>query len=149
LYSLETGQNKGDSGDFWRPGMELGPGPVDSVASVTVFPNKGDYPNTNSYLSGIIKSTGIHLFNITVEGDIMSFQIEGMQDNELQYTLHPTTSMTTSSPSHLSSEPSLEPTHLHSSNPSGMPRQVFSNVPSILPVSFPKNLFFEGVIFLS
>jgi hypothetical protein len=29
-YGLETGGSKGDRGDFWHDGMEIGPGPVDA-----------------------------------------------------------------------------------------------------------------------
>jgi hypothetical protein len=140
-YSLETGENKGDSGDFWQPGMQLSPGPTNSVSAVTILTNNGDYPNTNSYLSGIIKSTGFRLFNFSVNGDNMTFQVEGMKDDELIYTPQPTTSIPTFSPSYWSVDPSLNPTHLSSFSPSNMPQHVFSSPPSSFSVRFIQYLY--------
>ena len=88
-YNLETGGNKGDKGDFWHDGMEIGPGPVDTVASVTVLTNNGDYPNTNSYISGRIVQTGIRIFNFSKSREVMSFSVVGLSDDPVQPSSSP------------------------------------------------------------
>ena len=49
LYELERNINNGHAGDFFTEGKELGPG------------GNGVYPNSDSYQSGNIASTGISI----------------------------------------------------------------------------------------
>ena len=69
--------------------MEIGPGPVDAVASVTVLTNNGDYPNTNSYISGLVVQTGIRIFNFTKSGGVMRFSAEGLSGDQVQPSTAP------------------------------------------------------------
>jgi hypothetical protein len=100
-YDLETGRNSGDSADFWREGMEIGPGLVEPLAT-----SAGTYPNTNSYQSGLLAQTGIRIYDISASGDTMSFSVGGLGGEPA--TLTPTTSAPTDSPT--SSAPTVSPT---------------------------------------
>jgi hypothetical protein len=71
-YDTERGANYGDDGDCWTKGNTLGPGP----ARETVDPNQVSmYPNTDSYRGGVIKNTGIRIFDISEVGEVMSFRV--------------------------------------------------------------------------
>jgi len=72
-YDLELGHNTGEQSDFWVNGSEYFEGPLDAQAI-----NYGEYPNSNSYQGGIIELTGVRIFNFSVTGDIMSFQVSGL-----------------------------------------------------------------------
>ncbi len=70
-YDLENGHNRGDEGDVWNPEStrkKLGPGDVQN--------NGLPHPNTDSYQDGIIKQTGIEIFDIQQDGHDVSFSIE-------------------------------------------------------------------------
>jgi hypothetical protein len=63
-FHLEKGENDGDAGDLFMPGMELGPGP--------------DHPNTDTYFDG---PTNIRISNITqLDNGAITFRVEGVQD---------------------------------------------------------------------
>jgi M6 family metalloprotease-like protein len=63
-FHLEKGENDGDAGDLFLPGMELGPGP--------------DHPNTDTYFNG---PTNIRISNITqLDNGAMTFRVEGVQE---------------------------------------------------------------------
>jgi hypothetical protein len=107
-YGLETGESKGDEGDFWHDGMEIGPGPVDAAAAVTVSTNNGDYPNTNSYTSGLIVQTGIRIFNFSSVSEVMTFSVEGLLDRPMPQPTYPSSSSSSGfSPSLIESKPML------------------------------------------
>ena len=71
-YDLELGVNNADAGDFWTPGMSLGP-------DVT-------HPNTHSYQYGQIASTGIRitvLENFDNDDDGVRIQVTGVGEPPL------------------------------------------------------------------
>jgi len=75
LYELEQGINGGQSADIWNdPSQVLGPGNGETVAS------KANYPNTDSYAFGTIKTTGITIQNFQTIGgsNTMSFRVSGL-----------------------------------------------------------------------
>lgn len=65
-YSLEKGDNNGDMGDFWEPGMALGPG------------NGRVFPNTDAYQFGSIRVTGVTIDNIQKIDTVMTFRVTGL-----------------------------------------------------------------------
>ena len=138
---METGESKGDDGDFWRDGMEIGPGRVETVASVDVSTNNAIYPNTNSYINGIIGQTGIRIYDISASGDVMSFSVEGLSDD---LTLPPTLlpiSGPSLPPTPLSTpEPTFPPTLLPTPGPTLPPTPLPTSgpPPTLLPISGPK-----------
>uniref|UniRef100_A0A7S4K228 Peptidase M6-like domain-containing protein n=1 Tax=Odontella aurita TaxID=265563 RepID=A0A7S4K228_9STRA len=71
-YKLENGRNNGDRYDVIAPGSDfaLGPGP-------------GDHPNTDTYLDGIVRSTGIKLwdFDWVDEGDAGNLDVRFKYEN--------------------------------------------------------------------
>ena len=71
-YDLEQGRNTGDSGDLWHANSssnELGPGSGGTEVDSSV------YPNTDSYQSGVILSTGIVISEFSETGEVMSLRI--------------------------------------------------------------------------
>jgi len=71
-YDLERGRNTGDAGDLWHAHSErtfLGPGYDSKEVNATT------YPNSDSYQSGIITSTGIVISDFSESGEIMSFSV--------------------------------------------------------------------------
>jgi len=74
-YNLERGR-KADRNDLWHAGgkSEIGP----STGS------NGPYPNTDAYMNGIIKKTGIVISEISKSSDEMTFRVTGTgcADNE-------------------------------------------------------------------
>jgi len=73
-YELEKAENLGHNADFWTQGDILGPGNGELVASAA-----GTYPNTDSYVNGNIRVTGLVLDNFKDEGDgVWSFQVTGL-----------------------------------------------------------------------
>jgi hypothetical protein len=65
-YSLEKGDNSGDMGDFWKPGMALGPG------------DGRVFPNTDAYQFGSIRVTGVTIDNIQNIDTVMTFRVTGL-----------------------------------------------------------------------
>lgn len=63
-YDLETGENNGDEGDIWQPGMKLTPN-TDGAT----------FPNTDSYQQGYIESTGITVEVLESQGLDVSFKV--------------------------------------------------------------------------
>ncbi|GAX27244.1 hypothetical protein FisN_13Lh199 [Fistulifera solaris] len=68
-YDIEKGVNLGDEGDFYRKGSKLSSG--------------GDFPNTDSYQGGVIKSTGIKIEVVTDSQFIMAFHVTGLGQRTL------------------------------------------------------------------
>ena len=141
-YGLETGGSRGDRGDFWHEGMEIGPGPVDAVASVTVWTNNGDYPNTNSYISGLVVQTGIRIFNLSSDAEFMSFSVEGLLDPQIPQAVYPSSSGFSPTPTDRPSRwPSPSPSdrnHAASEYPSTeIGNRTFLPVPSQSPNQLP------------
>ena len=71
-YDLERGRNTGDSGDLWHAHSRrdaLGPGSNGADGDSII------YPNTDSYQSGVILSTGIVISDFSETGEMMSFHI--------------------------------------------------------------------------
>mmetsp|Transcript_25905 Transcript_25905/g.47627 ORF Transcript_25905/g.47627 Transcript_25905/m.47627 type:complete len:580 (-) Transcript_25905:140-1879(-) len=67
-YDLEQGANQGDEGDLWHAGSklaELGPGP-------------NTFPNTDFYQKKKVGQTGIRIYGFSVNGNIMTFSVEGL-----------------------------------------------------------------------
>jgi hypothetical protein len=94
-YDLEQGLNNGDSGDYYVPGMTLGPGP-------------NVYPNTDSYQNGNIVSTGITITDITFSSglDSMTFRVSGLGSDPNGGSTTTTTPPSTSPPVVIPSTPS-------------------------------------------
>jgi len=75
-YELEQAINVGGVEDFWKSGDVLGRGNGESVAS-----SEGTYPNTDSYVGGNIKITGITIDEFKeVEAGVWSFRVKGLDD---------------------------------------------------------------------
>jgi hypothetical protein len=75
-YELEMALNLGHNDDFWKAGDVLGPGNGELVATDAV------YPNTDSYVGGNIRVTGVTIDQFTDEGDgVWSFRVTGMPDD--------------------------------------------------------------------
>ncbi|KAL3924248.1 MAG: hypothetical protein SGILL_001161 [Bacillariaceae sp.] len=74
LYELEQNIDGGDRGDLWNtPDQVLGPGNGETVAK------DANYPNTDSYAWGTIKTTGITIKNFQyTQGTTMSFEVGGL-----------------------------------------------------------------------
>eukprot|EP00978_Attheya_sp_CCMP212_P013371 scaffold33647_cov49-Attheya_sp.AAC.1 len=75
LYNLERGINRGDASDLWneQTKTEIGPGRLrpDGPNSHRI-----QFPNTDSYKNGLIKHSGVRIFDIKQEKDhVMSFRI--------------------------------------------------------------------------
>jgi M6 family metalloprotease-like protein len=69
-YDLERGADRGDAGDVWHSGAELGP---------SNDPNTGPFPNTDAYQSGVLIQTNNRISNISSSGATMTFsyQVDG------------------------------------------------------------------------
>jgi hypothetical protein len=73
-YELEKAENLGHNADFWKDSDILGPGNGELVATAA-----GTYPNTDSYVNGNIRVTGLVLDNFKDEGDgVWSFEVTGL-----------------------------------------------------------------------
>ena len=68
-YDIEKGVNLGDDGDFFRKGSKLSSG--------------GDFPNTDSYQGGVIRSTGINIEVVTESQFIVAFHVTGVGQRTL------------------------------------------------------------------
>ena len=66
-YNLEKGENRGDELDIFDVGDVLDAG-------------NSSYPNTDSYRRGLIKETGIRIYDIVKEGDKITFSIQIPED---------------------------------------------------------------------
>lgn len=83
-YNLEKGNNRGDSGDLYTQGFEIGP---------SVDPTTGPFPNTDSYQGGNLAQTGIRIFDISASGTTMTFRVSFLTTTTTTTT--PTTTATT------------------------------------------------------
>jgi len=72
-YDIETGDNGGDDGDYWKDDSIFGPGPTEKVAT-----DNGIYPNTNSYRGGKIQRTGLILDEFSASETTMYFRVRGL-----------------------------------------------------------------------
>ena len=91
-YDLERGVNNGDAGDFWKPGMTLGPGRTNDRDGGAVV-----YPNTDSYQNGTIALTGISITVLEEQGAYVTIRVSGFMVNNndgAAETLTPTVSPT-------------------------------------------------------
>jgi hypothetical protein len=107
LYELEKALNSGHADDFWLPGLDLslGPGNGESVAS-----SSGVYPNTDSYASGIIKTTGIIITNFADESNMgSSFEVQGMPNADPSPTPAPVPAPTPAPVPTVSPAPTVTP----------------------------------------
>jgi len=68
-YHLERGDNRGDKGDIFVEGDEIGAG-------------NNTFPNTDSYQYGVIRKTGIRIYNISQIGKSVSFSVDLPQDGK-------------------------------------------------------------------
>ena len=66
-YDLEQDVNKGDAGDMWMAGSELGPGMGNTI-----------FPNTDSYQNGTIRETGITIKVVEQVGTDILFEVIGV-----------------------------------------------------------------------
>lgn len=141
-YDMERGFNLGDDGDYWRYGMEIGPGPIDLEAQ-----NFTGYPNTNSYSFGIIQQTGIRIYNISRSDVIMTFCVSGLSQTTspspptqtaapTQSTPAPTTSIPTFSPTKTTPAPSAAPLPKQTNPPKTLQPSSSPESPSAAPTPF-------------
>jgi hypothetical protein len=73
-YDLEMALNIGEENDLWGPGDILGPGNGELVAT-----DFGAYPNSDSYVRGNIRITGVTIDQFNDEGDgVWSFRVIGL-----------------------------------------------------------------------
>jgi hypothetical protein len=73
-YQLEMALNLGHIDDFWKDGDVLGPGNGELVAT-----DSGTYPNTDSYVDGNIRVTGLMIDLFTDEGNgEWSFRVQNL-----------------------------------------------------------------------
>jgi hypothetical protein len=68
-YDLERGRNRGDAGDvFHAAGVDaIGPSNQDGT---------GPFPNTDAYQGGIVKRSGVTIFDISPSGTQMQFSVK-------------------------------------------------------------------------
>jgi len=121
-YELEKSLNLGHNADFWKVGDSLGPGNGELVAT-----DAGTYPNTDSYVDGNIRVTGLVIDNFQeTEPSVWSFRVRNLADPPITDgpTGAPAASVITNAPTidpkPYSTEPSLSPTRI-------------TNAPSMLP----------------
>ncbi|CAJ1943433.1 unnamed protein product [Cylindrotheca closterium] len=162
-YELEMALNLGHNADFWKGGDSLGPGNGELVAT-----DEGTYPNTDSYVGGNIRVTGLILDNFEeTEPDVWSFRVQNLADPPITDTPTRVPSQTTNAPTgpQPSTVPSLSPTRISnapdmsvSDSPTRVSAQAtnaptsswpstepslsltrISNAPSILPKTTPNN----------
>ena len=132
-YDMETGSNWGDYSDFWANGTALEPGPARQVAVASEYDM---YPNTDSYSQGIIKKTGIRLFDFSVIGETMSFQVE-IPGSALPPSPSPTKSPTLPPSPSPTKVPTFPPSRSPTTSPTASPTKAPTLPPSPLPTSFP------------
>lgn len=119
-YDLERGANQGDGGDLWHAGSKL----------TELFPNgggEGNFPNTDAYQNGDVRSTGITISGFSESGSVMTFSVEGLHQVVVSLdsvfatskptTLEPTTSKPVTQPP-TTTEPTSSPS---TSKPSQQP----------------------------
>jgi hypothetical protein len=121
LYDLEELRNEGDEGDLFVAGRSLGPG------------GGSTYPNTDSYQSGTIVSTGISITDISASGRRMSFRVTGLQPGETVDTPQPSPGPSPRP----SPKPSPRPSFRPSPKPSLRPTLIPSPRPSPRPSARP------------
>jgi M6 family metalloprotease-like protein len=68
-YDLEHGWNRGDEDDTWHAGGE-------HEITVSVDPNTGPYPNTDSYQGNVFVQTNNRIYDISASGPSMTFSFE-------------------------------------------------------------------------
>jgi M6 family metalloprotease-like protein len=147
LYGIERGNNFGDAGDFWQPGMVLRP----SLGNETAMPPP---PNTDSYNNG---PTGIIITVLSMDDSQASFRVEGIANDTATNHSGPASSVTlpwsvpTLSPVAAPIEPSPSPSPPNTSpmartnepsidkgNSTVNPSAMWSDFPSWLPSALPK-----------
>jgi M6 family metalloprotease-like protein len=145
LYGIERGNNFGDAGDFWQPGMVLRP----SIGNETAVPPP---PNTDSYNNG---PTGIIITVLSMDDSQVSFRVEGIANDTSTNHSGPASSVTlpwsvpTSSPVAAPIEPSPSPPNtspmawtnepsIDKGNSTMKPSAMWSDFPSRLPSASPK-----------
>jgi M6 family metalloprotease-like protein len=145
-YDLEQLRNEGDEGDLYVAGRSLGPG------------DGSTYPNTDSYQSGTIISTGITITDISVSGPTMSFRVTGLQPGaqpsaipsgspsvnpsgapSAAPSVSPSGSPSGSPSANLSAGPNVSLDVIPSGSPSFAPSAAPSGVPSVSPSSTPSD----------
>lgn len=72
-YDMERDTNYGDETDFWTSAFSLEPGPGSRTVDVGQISR---YPNTDSYSGGNIQQTGIRIFDISANGNYMTFKAQ-------------------------------------------------------------------------
>lgn len=73
-YDLEQALNQGHIADFWQPGDSLGPGNGELVATEV-----GTYPNTDSYVEGHIRITGLEIGQFAeTDPGVWSFRVANL-----------------------------------------------------------------------
>ena len=136
-FDMDKGLNYGDEGDLWSTGDTLGPGP----ARQTVDPSQVSmYPNTDSYSGGVIKNTGIRIYDISDVGEVMSFSVEipgSAVPPTPSRTSRPTSLPTASPTSRPTSSPTLRPTALPTASPTFRPIPLPTSRPIPLSTASP------------
>ncbi|CAB9496577.1 Immune inhibitor A peptidase M6 [Seminavis robusta] len=97
-YDLERGNNRGDAGDIWQPGQELGSGQGNTV-----------FPNTDVYSGGFVFESGYTIKVLANEGQNVRFEVIGVGP---AITPSPTPGATTAppSPAPTTAKPTASPT---------------------------------------
>lgn len=127
-FDLEVGNNQADDGDLWHASSKLRE--LKSGNSV--------YPNTDSYQNGLIRQSGLRIYDFTQSSNKMRFRVEGIPSMP-EPTKRPSSrpsSLPTSKPS--TTRPTKLPSSLPTSSPpSAIPTSRPSNVPTRQPTSHP------------
>ncbi len=118
LYELERGEGGSDRDDLYHA---MG---ITTQLIPCINDDACQYPNTDSYQSGIVKRTHNYITDISVSGRIMSFT----------YRYTPPTGSPSASPSE---SPSGAPTGVPSASPSSVPTFEPSEAPSRAPTATP------------
>lgn len=94
-YELEKALNLGHNADFWKAGDLLGPGNGELVAT-----DEGIYPNTDSYVGGKIRVTGLVIDNFKeTEPGVWSFRVKNLAEPPISDSPTMAPFQATSSPS--------------------------------------------------
>ena len=131
-YDLEQSYNNGEAEDFYNsPDQVLGPGNGEYVAT-----DQGTYPNTDSYVDGVIKVTGtvIDDFRESPEGSgIFTFRVTFAEEPTAAPTNKPTKAPTNKPTNKPTKSPTNKPTLRPSNNPTSNPTMTPTSSPTKAP----------------
>eukprot|EP00549_Striatella_unipunctata_P025843 CAMPEP_0118705968 /NCGR_PEP_ID=MMETSP0800-20121206/20242_1 /TAXON_ID=210618 ORGANISM="Striatella unipunctata, Strain CCMP2910" /NCGR_SAMPLE_ID=MMETSP0800 /ASSEMBLY_ACC=CAM_ASM_000638 /LENGTH=493 /DNA_ID=CAMNT_0006608341 /DNA_START=121 /DNA_END=1602 /DNA_ORIENTATION=+ len=73
-YAMEKNEDRGDHFDLFRKGGRSSIGP-DGISPLPFGATEAKHPNTNTYQDGVVKETGVRIFEIGFSEDLMTFEV--------------------------------------------------------------------------